>query len=288
MWFDRDGKRLETVGERGAYSFLSLSPDKKRLAVTREDRNNYDIWLLDLARGTASRFTSDPGADTYPTWSPQGDRIAFLRSGAGPSLFWKASSGAGPEELLWKFDATAGPLDWSRDGRTILCAMTGATSADLGLMPVSGDHKPVPLIQAEFNQREARFSPDGRWVAYVSDETGRYEIYVQPVPPSGAKSQVSTGGGRQPEWRGDGRELFYIAPDRKLMAVAVAAGARFEAGVPRPLFETRILPYIATSGRFYDVSVDGRRFLINSEPADTASAVAPITVVTNWRAGAKP
>jgi len=175
VWFDRDGKRLETVGERGVYTYLALSPDKKRLAVTREDRNNLDIWLLDLGRGTASRFTSGLVPEMNPSWSPEGGRIAFLRRGDGVFIFWKASSGAGQEELLGKFEGLAGPADWSRDGKSVLCVLTNPkTAVDLGLVPVSGDHKPVPPIQAEFNQREGRFSPDGRWVAYICDETGRY------------------------------------------------------------------------------------------------------------------
>ena len=147
----------------------------------------------------------------------------------------------------------------------------------------------MPLVQTEFNEHEARFSPDGRYVAYISDETGRYEVYIQPVPgaPSGpgARWPVSNGGGRQPEWRRDSKELFYIAPDRKLMAVPVTPGPKFEVGVPRALFETRIEPYTEITGRHYAVTADGRRFLINTEMEASAAKPAPITVVLNWQEG---
>lgn len=200
--------------------------------------------------------------------------------------FWKASAGAGQEELLLKFQISGAPLDWSRDGRSILHSIADAKiRQDLAILPVTGDRKLVPLVQTEFNERDARFSPDGRFVAYSSDGTGRYEVYIQPVPPTGAKWPVSSGGARQPEWRRDGKELYYIAPDRKLMAVAVTTGPKFEAGAPRALFETRVAPYTGITGRSYAVTADGRRFLINTEMEAAASKPAPITVVVNWQAG---
>ena len=288
-WVDREGRPLESVGPPADQRDPALSPDQQRVAVGRVDAGA-DIWLLELARGAApSRFTFHSASDASPVWSPDGRRIVFAsqRDGAG-NLYVKLSSGAGDEELLLKSAEQKWPVDWSPDGRFILYVAVGPKSAeDLWVVPAAeGGNRaqrapPIPFVQTEFRERQGTFSPDGRWIAYTSDESGGHEVYVRPFPPSGGKWQVSTAGGFSPRWRPDGRELFYIGLTRKMMAVEVkAAGATFERGVPKPLFELRTLLGTMAVGNHYAVSRDGRRFLVNS-PAEEA-VTTPITVVMNW------
>jgi len=287
-WFDRNGKQLGAATEAGAQANFALSPDAKRVAVERIDRSGTaDIWLLELARGTASRFTFDATNEVVPLWSPDGGRIAFAANPGGKfEIYQKVSTGAGKDELLLKMPSSIAAVDWSRDGRFLVYTIADPkTKWDLWLLPLEGERKPVPFLQTQFNEMEAQFSPDGRWMAYSADESGRFEVYVQPIPPSGGKWQISTAGGYQPRWRRDGKELFYLAADRKLMSVAVKAGTSFEAGVPQALFETRSLPFLTTLPRTWDVTADGQRFLINTTLADQAQT--PLTVVVNWQQGVK-
>jgi Tol biopolymer transport system component len=285
-WFDRGGKPLGTVGPPAAYRYLRLSPDEKRVAVERTEppAAGFDLWLIDLARGVPSRFTSGRGTEVYPVWSPDGSRIAFssaYSSGSGGQfdLYQKLSSGAGSDEELLKSGENKAVMDWSADGRFILFrSFGGKTKFDIWVLPTFGDRNPYPFLQSEFGETWARFSPDGRWVAYVSNETGMTEVYVQEFQGSGGKVRVSTGGGNLPCWRRDGKELFYISGG-KLMAVEVkVVGANFEAGVPRQLFE------IPRSVGF-EVSGDGQRFLIPVPVEETSPT--PITVVLNWTADLK-
>jgi Tol biopolymer transport system component/tRNA A-37 threonylcarbamoyl transferase component Bud32 len=289
-WFDRGGKPLAQVGTLAQQNYPRLSPDEKRLAVSRGDpqAGSGDIWLIDLARNnTPSRFTFDPANDTSPIWSPDGSRIVFASNRDGtPNLYQRLSSSAGNDEALFKSSEPKLPNDWSPDGRFILYnSLSPNTGTDLWVLPLSGDQKPTPFVQTEFTEYQGRFSPDGRWVAYASNLSGTYEVYVQSFPSSGGKWQISTGGGAQPQWRRDGKELFYLAPDRKLMAVEVnGAGATFVAGVPKPLFEAHvsaIFPGIPC----YAVTSDGQRFLVNTLVGE--SAPAPLTVVMNWTADLK-
>lgn len=184
--------------------------------------------------------------------------------------------------MLLEDDLDKSPLSWSPDGRFILYGTRGTTSSFFAL-PLFGDRKPVPFLQTQFNEDYGQFSPDGRWVAYFSDESGKSEVYVAPFPGPGGKWQISTAGGSFPRWRRDGTEIFYRAPDNKLMAAAVnGRGGSFEVGAVRPLFET----LMQLGGRYpYDVSPDGQRFLINTAPEQAGSA--PITVVLDWTAGLK-
>ena len=196
-------------------------------------------------------------------------------------LYQKLASGAGQDEVLLKSDVPMQASDWSRDGRFILYATNDPkTNWDLWVLPMTGDRKPIPFLQTGFSEREARFSPDARWIAYTSDESGRDEVYVQSFPASGGKWQISTTSGSQPQWRHDGKELFYLAPDQKLMAVAVQAGSTFEAEVPKALFEART-PRVSGSRNYDAGAADGQRFLINTLAAQQAAA-PPITVVVNW------
>ncbi len=240
--------------------------------------------MVDLMRGLQSRFTFNPATEDSPVWSPDGSRALFNFNPNGPAdLYWKPSSGAGAAEVVLKSATLKQPTDWSRDGRFILYEnLDPQTKSDLWVLPLSGDKKPQPFLQTPFNETMGRFSPDGKWIAYVSDESGTAQVYVQPFPASGGKWQVSTQGGYTPRWRGDGKELFYMAADRKLVSVGVNSTATtFEVGSPKVLFQT--LVDTAPSTNRYDVSPDGQRFLMSLP--DESSISQPITVITNWLAG---
>ena len=282
-WFDRSGKQQETVGPLAYINDIVLSRDGKRVAMQRLDAGNSDIWLMDLVRGVPSRFTFDPASEDDPVWSPDGNQVMFSSEGAKGNntlnLYRKVSSGAGTPELLLKSDLTKEATDWSNDGRFIVFqAYDPKTDADLWVLPLFGDGKPYPLLQTEFTEAQGFFSPDGHWLAYTSNESGRTEVYVQTFPQSGGKWLISSGGGAQPHWRGDGKELFYMAPDRTLMAVEVNTASTFETSAPKPLFATQVNGYNAPNR--YVVSADGQRFLVNS-PAGELNQT-PITVVLNW------
>jgi Tol biopolymer transport system component len=289
IWFDRGGKQIGSLGAPGTYFTLWLSPDEKRAVVDRVDpqMGPADIWLFDLSSGIPSRFTTDPAGDSNPIWSPDGSRIVFLSSREGVrNLYQKTASGGGHEEVLLRSSEEKIPDDWSSDGQFIVYeTLFPKTKKDLWVLPVSGDKQPFPFLQTEFNETQAQFSPDGKWLAYTSNESGAPEVYVQPFPASGGgRWRVSSGGGCQPRWRRDGRELFFIDRDRKLMAVKVKLGATFEAGVPETLFGTRVLS-LTDFRNHYAVTANGQRFLINSTIEETNAT--PINVVVNWTADLK-
>jgi Tol biopolymer transport system component len=289
IWFDREGKPLGTVGPTGGYNSPWLSPDEKRVAFGRQESQGggSDIWLLELARGNLNRFTFDPAGDQYPIWSHDGSRIVFSSDREGVlNLYQKAASGAGNDEVLLKSDYPKIPNDWSADGRFILY-QTGGLSTDLWVLPLSGEQKPFPFLQTEFNEGWARFSPDGKWIAYNSNESGSWQVYVQSFPASGGKWMISTDGGAQPQWRGDGKELFYISSNRKLTAVDVKGnGSTFEAGVPKALFDLRLqTPGLPGPRNSFIVAADGKRFLVASISEERLTT--PTTVVMNWTADLK-
>jgi hypothetical protein len=285
-WVDRSGKVAGTVGPPGVYDNFRLAPDEKRIAFDRSDfqSGNTDVWVMDLIRGTTSRLTFDPAMDNLPIWSPDGLRILYPNRRSGVfDLYVKSATGAGQEEVLVKLGTPTGwGTHWSRDSRFILYEIPGAkTGEDLWVAPQFGDRKPFPYLQAQFNESDGCFSPDGRWVAYVSDESGHREIYLQAFPLSGAKFQISTGGGTEPGWRKDGTELFYLAADRHLMAVPIKLGATIEAGAPKSLFPTTV----AEDTRSFAVANDGQRFLVSTSAG--GEKALPMTVVLNWQAGLK-
>jgi len=288
-WFDRTGKQLGTVGTPGLMLTPSLSPDEKQVAILHADLTSAsEIWLVDLSRQTSSRFTFDPEMDTNPVWSPDGSRIVFSSNRSGQfDLYWKLSNGAGNEELLFKSDNPKIVTDWSNDGRFILYQESAANRmGDLWALPLFGDKKPFPIIQSNFRESQAKFSPDGRWIAYVSDESGTAQVYVQNFPNAGGKLMISINGGFQPRWRRDGKELFYFGTDNKLMVVQVkTSGNDFEAGSPSPLFQASLTPPIPVGGSAGEVTHDGQRFLINVLVEESSSS--PAIVVQNWTASLK-
>jgi eukaryotic-like serine/threonine-protein kinase len=290
-WFDRKGTVLSTVGEPGQYNMLALSRDGMRLAVQvrgPQSAGPYDLWLFDLTRGVGTRFTTARGDEAHPNWSPDGTRLIFS---SNQRVVEKAANGGGPEQLL--LDSAGTVMDWSRDGRFLLLRTRGdpRTKSDLWVVSLEGDRTPVPVVRTEFIEANGQFSPNGRWMAYRSDESGESEIYVQSFQPpgSGGKWLISQGGGYQPRWKADGKELFYFSSNGKLMAVDVSTVAAdknpvFRFGTPKVLFSAPIKGGGPTSEiHLWDVAPDGQRFLINSEI--NAAGSTPITVVVNWQAG---
>ena len=287
-WFDRGGRQLGTIGPPGAYLNPKLSPDGRRVAVEQVTANNRDIWILEVERGIASRFTFDPADEYDPIWSPDGKQIAFVSK---LNLYQKPSSGAGTEEILLKDGVGTTAHDWSSDGRFI--TYRPVQGVYVWVLPLAGDpsagsgqgRKPFPFLQTEYVVIQSQISPDGKWLAYLSLESGRYEVYVQSFPKPGAKWQISTTGAVQPRWRRDGKEIFYIAPDQKLMAAPIRGDGTLEVGAPQALFETRTVLGAGTAPyalQQYDVAADGQRFLMNVTREGPA-ATAPITVVLNWQ-----
>ena len=292
-WFDRSGRARGTASapDGNALGQPRVSPDGRRVVVSRTVQDNLDLWMLDGSR--LSRFTFHAQNDTAPVWSPDGTRIAFRSHQAGVgNLYQKISNGAAAEERLVAQDVLTRPSSWSTDGRFLLYYSNDPrTGYDLGVLPLTGERTPSVFLQTPFDERWGTFSPDGRWVAYMSDESGRHEIYVRPfVPPdtvvtattvAEGKWQVSTMGGVHPVWRPDGKELYYLNPSGSMMAVSITVkGSTLESAAPVELFPTRILGggTQAQQGRQYDVAPDGR-FLINTVLGDT---VAPITLIQNW------
>jgi Tol biopolymer transport system component len=280
-WFDRSGKPGGTVGSPGSYHNVRLSPDGRKIATdqTDTDGRNIDVWVHEPARGSATRLTFDPAADYAPVWSPDGKQLLF---GSGRSLgfrlYLKNADDSSPEAevvdlgSVWQILA----WDWSRDSKNVLLKKGNE------LWYITWPERVAkPLLQAKWTVRNAQFSPDGRWMAYASNETGSWEIYVSPFPSANGKWQVSNAGGQEPRWRQDGKELFYLSAEGKMMAVPVTAGPSFAAGSPVALFQTRRpQPVSSFDVSSYDVSGDGQRFLIATN-VDEGNA-APLSIHLNW------
>jgi Tol biopolymer transport system component len=287
VWVDRSGKQLETLGEASTDDVYnpSMSADGRTIAVNRTVSGNMDVWLLE-SRGVFRRFTFDPAVDNFPLWSPDGHDIVFssTRTGGPHNLYRKPATGGGAEELLLETAEVKAASDWSADGRALLFRSSSPkTGYDIWALPLD-TRKPFPVVQTPFAERDAQFSPDGHWIAYQSDESGRFEIYVQPFPGPGGKFQISTNGGTQVRWRPDGKELFYVALDDRLMAAPIrldASGQFVEAGTPVALFATHIGGALPVFNRQqYLVSHDGQRFLMSTFKEEVSTA--PITVILNW------
>ena len=298
-WRDRTGRDLGSLSEPAPYLNLALSPEERRVAVaigTLENLENVDIWIIEIARNMRSRLTVDPGAHGSPVWSPDGTRVAFQSRRSGKlSLREKRVGGTSPDESLVEgVGNTVGmaPSSWSADGRFIAYTLRGAfpRTSDVWILPVLGDRKPFPVVQTDFLEGEAVFSPDGRWLAYTTDEGGQPNVFVQSFPQAGEKHQVSTAGGNAPMWRADGQALYYLSLDATLMAVPIETTGRFDAGVPKALFPTgasntgfTVGQAAFNIGQLHAASKDGQRFLINARTAQSSS-VAPLNVVVNWMA----
>jgi len=280
---DRSGRQIATLGDEARSGDVELSPDATRLAVSVFDtaRRTRDVWLFNIPRTVRTRFTFDPADALASVWSPDGSRIIYNAARKGHlDLYERASSGAGKEVELLTDALDKYPAAWSPDGRFLLYVVVSPRTGDeLWVLPLFGDRKPLPLLQTPFNEGAGRFSPDGRWIAYASDESGRGEVYVSPFPNGGGKWQISTAGGGMPRWRQDGKELFYLAPDGELIAASVNAEASaIQIGEVRPLFDTRL----GGARQSYDTADNGQRFVINTLKDESASA--PITLVVNWSA----
>ncbi len=274
VWRDRDGRALGSYPNAGGVAMIS--PDGKKLAFDYAS----ETYVMELAHGVSTRLTFGP-ENTNPAWSPDGRTIAYDKVGVG--LFRKSASGEGKEELLVPAKNLAVPKSWSPDGKTLVYAQINpGTGADLMAVPVNGDRKPFPVVQTPATEDQGQFSPDGHWLAYTSNESGQAEIYAIPFPPSpGTKWLVSRGGGAQPRWRRDGKELFYISADSQMMAVEVATRPTFQSGTPHPLFQSDIVDTgIRTGPLSWDVAPDGKRFLIVTPNSSEAS---PVNIVLNWR-----
>jgi serine/threonine protein kinase len=279
VWFDRKGNTLGFVGKPDVYGNVFLAPHGRSVAVDKTDMGslNIDIWTYELQRDSAKRLTFDPAIDAVPVWSPDASRLVFSSNRQLLfGLFVKDSDGAHDENGIVQEEVASIPSDWSRDGKYILYCR----GADLWFVTLP-EIKTSQFLRAPSVFRNGQFSPDGKWVAYASNETGKWQIYVTSFPEARGKWQVSTGGGEQPRWRGDGKELFFLSLDRKMMASPVTTGAHFDAGAPVALFQTTPRQPVMVHDLFvYDVSRDGQRFLINTQVKQADSA--PMSVILNW------
>ncbi len=299
-WFDRAGKNLGTLGEGGLDVNLSLSPDERQVAVALRSGSpeNLDIWTIDIARNLRNRVTSDAQPEGWPIWSSDGTHILFgvgARGGGAEAekarLVQTLVNGTGVNDTILEAvgtpsrpcgprQCTLAPSDWSADRRFVLYTFSGSfpRTVDIWALPLFGERKPFPVVQTEFSESQGTFSPDGQWIAYTTDETGQPNVYVQPFLRAGGKHRISPNGGRNPHWRADGRELFYLDTTGAMTAVSIDLKDTSPAfGLAQTLFPTDAVSIIYN---MYAVTKDGQRFLVN-RPQSTAIA-APLTVIVNW------
>ena len=288
LWVDRHGTPLHVLAQLDNVSVPVLSPDESRIVVARKDlaTNNNDLWLTDSLGDNPVRFTFDPGSDLLGLWSPDGQRIVWTSTrNGGFDLYEKEVSSHGKDTLLLQSEQPKFPLDWSRDGHFLLFRqISPQTNHDIFVLPTTGERKPFPYLQTAAMENGGAFSPDGNWIAYNSDESGRVEVYVESFPTHGGKRQISVAGGSGPRWRADGKELYYYSLDGTLMALPVTGGgASLTTGTPTVLFPFR--PAAATTGPSYAVTRNGQRFLLSA--IVETDAKAPLSVVQNWTEGIK-
>jgi Tol biopolymer transport system component len=282
VWLDRQGKELGVLGQPAVVDFVRISPSGNRIAVNVEDSRfgTSDLWVFEVASGASTRLTSGEIDEIAPVWSPDGARLVFRVDDKGPPDIAEMVVGsAASERPLLIQPGVQQPEDVSRDGRLLAYLQDAATMADIWLLSLEGKPRPRPWLQSPFNERSPRFSPDGHWIAYDSDESGTREVYVALTDGGGEKKRVSPSGGRPPRWGRDGKELFYAAPDDSIVAVPVTSGASLQAGPGASLFR------LETGIRNFDVSPGGSRFLVTT-PLDK-SPESPIRVILNWDATLK-
>jgi serine/threonine protein kinase len=295
--YDRNGTSLGPVGASGVVHHPSFSPDEKSVAFTRLGSTGGDLWVWNQNRGNETEFTNDNSIVAAPFWSPKGDRVVFGsdRQGGFLNLYQKAASGSGPEEPLLPRSFIDIPSQWSRDGRFIVYAeLDPKTQFDLWVLPTEGaaaDRKPISFLNTESNELFGQLSPDSHWMAFTSDRSGRREVYVRPFQGGEGEWPISIAGGQAPRWRADGQELFFEALNGKMMAVPVTATAAatpaIEAGTPVALFDAHMVHNTPDALFEYDVTSDGKRFLINTTTRSGVVSGQALTVVANWLAGAK-
>jgi Tol biopolymer transport system component len=276
--YDRTGKKINDVGGRVISNGGRFSPDGTKIAFDSPDPESgfSDIWQYDIARKISTRVTFEPSSEWQPIWSPDGRKLAFASDQRGSGdLFTKNADGTESEEIILKTIFSNSPMDWSPDGRYMIDqTISESTGVDLSILPLDGKHETLPFSNTKFTETNARISPDGHWVVYESDESGKSEIYARPFPSGGGKWQVSGNGGSYPIWSGDGRQVFYNQSGGVLIAVDVkAAGAAFTVGAPKTLFD---IPRCS----ILDATKDGKLFLVAAVTG--ALTYQPITLVTNW------
>jgi len=286
QWVERSGKASDPVAPQGMYHEPMISPDGKRIIVSRQDGDNQDLWMFDTGRNIMTRFTFDLTVDTTGIWDPAGANVIYtsFRDGKG-NIYRKAATGLGNEELLYKGKGNAYPDAVSPDGKYLLLETDNgaATKYDVEVVPLDGDDRtPIPIVASQFTETHAQFSPDGRWVSYVSDESGRAEVYIRGFGSVGGQWQISTSGGDQPMWNPKGKEIFYLGFDRTLYSVPYEAGESFQPGKPETLFPTRIAASgIADERNNYLITPDGQRFFLVNTIDESRNS--PIVMVLNWR-----
>jgi len=287
-WLDRAGKPLGRFSETGRFGYPRISSDGTQIAFTLYDTgiNKDQIWIGDVARGTQTRLTAGPGENSTPAWAPDGSRLAFSSDRKHQAdIYMKASSGAANDEALSDEPGQKVPEDWSRDGRFIVFfdrPVSGLRNPRLSVMPVTGERKTLVLykdISDGLLGSAARFSPDGHWVAFTSDESGRNEVCVVSFPDAKRKIQISNTGGQSAQWRADGRELFFVGSGRRLTAVEIQPGIDLKVGTSRVLFD------LPAGFQAWDVTPDGQRFLVNRSVVESNSV--PLNLVVNWTARLK-
>ncbi len=281
-WYSREGKRLGTAGAPGQYHQLAVSPDAKRAVVERLDpqTKTSDLWLLEVATNILSRLTFDPGDDTDAVWSPDSREVIFSSNRNGKLDLFRKTVGSNDEQLVYA-DSERKVCEWWLKDNSVLYTNRGGRT--IYRLPLTGERKPQALFRTDFTKDEPHVSPDGRWVAYNSLESGQFEVYVASFPSFTEKRQASDHGGGQALWRVDGKELFYLQPDKKFVAVEIKAGQSLETGPPRVLFESRVNPNLYLDQ--YGITPDGGKFLV-TEPVQEAST--PITVLVNWLSAVRP
>ncbi len=278
VWSDRSGSELETVGTPGGYQNVRISPDGRMLLFERlhPSMGTFDLWTFDLARGVETRLTSDPTSEAFGAWLPNSRAVVFAADRGGPPHLFRKDLVTGRDEELLPAGRPHGPLDVWTQGNALIYAETAVQGDfDVLMLPLTQPARPSPLLASHFDERDARLSPDGRALAFVSNESGKDEMYVAPFPLTGAKTRISTGGAERPRWTRDGRELIFLSADRKLLSVAVRTAPSLEVGAPTALFQFKA----GTTWSNFEVSRDGDRFI--AVVPEVPAGRQPVTVVLN-------